>query len=77
MSYTCNNVSSTHDLITISDGDTAMRVLCKNCKASYTVRKDPFKGVPEKRQYAQIFRRDILQGNDNLLYKYHPEFLKQ
>lgn len=75
MSKICNNISAAHDPITISDGDTAMLVMCKNCKARYTVRKDPYKGVPEKRQYAQIFRRDILQGGDNLFYKYNPQFL--
>lgn len=59
----------------ISDGDTAMRVICTTCWHQYVIRKDPFKEVPEKRQYAKLFKKDILQGNDNLLYKYHPEFL--
>lgn len=72
----CDNKSQAHDLITISDGDTAMRVLCKLCKRQFVIRKDPFKGVPEKRQYAKLYKRDILQGNDNLLYKYYPQYLK-
>lgn len=72
----CDNKSNCHDLETISDGDTAMRVICNNCHKQFVIRKDPFKGVPEKRQYAKIFKRDILQGNDNLLYKYRPEFLR-
>ncbi len=72
----CDNKSQCHDLITISDGDTAMRVLCQICKHYFTIRKDPFKEVPEKRQYAKLYKREILQGNDNLFYKYHPEHLR-
>jgi len=72
----CNNVSNAHRLKEIDDGDTAMRVICQECWKQFTIRKDPIKGVPEKRQYAKIFKRDIMQGNDNLLYKYHHEFLK-
>lgn len=71
----CDNVSRCHNLIEISDGDSAMRVLCKECKVSIIIRKDINKGVPEKRQYAKVFKRDILQGNDNLFYKYHPRYL--
>ena len=72
----CDNVSSCHNITDIADGD-ALRVICKECKKVYVIRKDPFTGAPEKRQYAKIFKRDILQGSDSLLYKYHPEFLKQ
>lgn len=72
----CNNISQCHDLTVIIDGDTAQRVICKLCKAVMVIRKDPFKEVPEKRQYAKIFKRDILQGGDNLFYKYHPEFIR-
>lgn len=72
----CDNKSNAHDLEIISDGDTAMRVLCHICKHQIIIRKDPFKGVPEKRQYAKEFKRDIMQGNDNLFYRYHPQYLK-
>lgn len=73
---TCNNKSQAHDLVVISDGDTAMRVVCKLCKQPIVIRKDPYKGVPEKRHYAKVFKRDILQGNDNLFYKYYPQHLQ-
>lgn len=53
----------------------AARVFCKECKEQYVIRKD-YRGVPLNRQYAEIFKRDILQGGDNLLYKYRPQFLK-
>lgn len=53
-----------------------MRVICKECSHQFVVRKNSFNGAPEKRQYAKIFKKDILQGNDPLLYKYHPRYLK-
>lgn len=71
----CNNISQTHNLININDSD-ALRVLCIQCKKQFVIRKDSYIGAPEKRQYIKLFKRDALQGNDNLLYKYHPEFLK-
>ena len=70
----CNNKSSCHDLINICDDKDALRVICKQCHQQYILRKD-WRGVPEKRLYAKIFKKDILQGNDNLFYKYHPEYL--
>lgn len=70
----CNNISNCHMLINIDDSE-ALRVICTECKKQFVIRKDPYSGAPEKRQYARIFKRDILQGGDNLLYKYHPEFL--
>jgi hypothetical protein len=73
----CDNKSNAHNMITISDGDTAMRVICTECKHQYFIRKDRIKGTPEKRIYAKLFKKDILQGGDNLFYKYHPEHLKQ
>lgn len=72
----CDNKSQAHNMLVISDGDTAMRVLCKLCKHQFVIRKDPYKGVPEKRQYAKLYKRDILQGSDNLFYKYYPQYLK-
>jgi len=38
------------------------------------VRKD-WRGIHDNRSYSELFRRDILQGNDNLFYKYHPQYL--
>ena len=71
----CDNRSKCHQLLNIDDSD-ALRVICVECKKQFVIRKDPFTGAPEKRQYAKIFKRDILQGSDNLLYKYRPDFLK-
>jgi len=70
----CNNISHCHNLQTIDDTD-AQRVICDQCKHVFIIRKEPIKNVPEKRLYAKIFKKDILQGKDNLFYKYHPEYL--
>ena len=73
----CNNVSQAHDMKIVQEDDCAMRVICNICKNQYTIHKDINKGVPEKRMYAKLFKRDIMQGNDNLFYKIHPEHLKK
>lgn len=75
MTYECNNVSQCHELRIICDGDSCLRVVCTHCWHQYCIRKDPYKGVPENRQYSRVFKREILQGNDNLLYKYFPQFM--
>jgi len=71
----CDNISRTHNPVIIAEDDNAMRVICSECKQTKVIRKD-WRGVPENRQYSEFYKRDILQGNDNLLYKYHPEFLR-
>ena len=73
--YTCDNVSNAHDMLLIAEDHNAARVMCKECKEQYVIRKD-HRGVPLNRQYIKLFKRDVLQGGDNLLYKYHPNFLK-
>ena len=72
----CDNISEAHDLIPIHEDSNAMRVICKICKNQYVIRKD-WRGVPINRDYIKIFKRDVLQGGDNLLYKYHPKFLRR
>ena len=71
----CDNISACHTMEVIAEDANAMRCICTTCKGQYTVRKD-WRGIPLNRQYAKLFKKDILQGNDNLLYKYHPHFLR-
>lgn len=71
----CDGVSSCHDPRIIAETDGAMRVLCAECKHQFVLRKD-HRGVPEKRECAKIFKRDVLQGSDSLLYKYRPDYLR-
>jgi len=73
----CDNYTECHNPITIGEDQNAMRIVCDRCWVQKVIRKDPFKGVPEKRQYAEVFKKDILQGNDNLFYKYNPQFLNK
>lgn len=71
----CDGKSNIHDPITIGEDSCALRVLCKQCKSQFVIRKSP-NGAPERRAYAKIFKRDILQGSDNLFYKVYPQYLK-
>lgn len=71
----CDNVSNTHDMDVISEDDSAIRAICKECKHQYVIRKD-WRGVPDNVEYAKLFKRWILQGNDNLFYKHYPQHLK-
>lgn len=72
----CNNKSQCHNPRIIEEDNNAMRVMCNICYHMYIIRKDPIKNVPENRAYSKIFKRDVLQGNDNLFYKYKPEHLR-
>ena len=72
----CDNVQRCHNPIEIGQDENATRWYCTECKEIGIIRKDPFKRVPEKREYARIYRRDILQGKDNLFYKYYPQNIR-
>lgn len=71
----CDNISSCHSPVTVAEDQNAMRVYCRECKNQYVIRKD-WRGVPENRQYSEIFRKEILQGHQDLFYKYYPEHLR-
>lgn len=70
----CDNTSRCHEIKTILEDENALRVICIECKNQLVIRKD-WRGIPENRQYSKVFKKDILQGNDNLFYKYHPQYL--
>lgn len=72
----CDNVFACHELKILEEERNAMRVICIHCWGQYVIRKHHIKDVPENRQYSKIFKKDILQGNESLFYKYHPEFLR-
>jgi len=67
----CDNKSRAHSPKVIGEGADAMRVFCTTCHRRYIIHKDAITGAPEKRLYAKIFKRDILQQQDNLYYKYY------
>lgn len=70
----CDNIGEAHDLLTVRDTMHAQCVYCVLCRHIYLIRKDG-NGNPERREYARLFKRDILQPGENLYYKYHPERL--
>ena len=71
----CDNISACHEPEVIAETNDAIRLICKDCKHQYVIRKD-WRSVPDNREYAKIFKRIILQGKDNLFYKYYPKWLK-
>lgn len=71
----CDNTSYCHNPITIGEDQNALRVLCTQCKNQYIIRKD-WRGVPLNRDYSNTFRKEILQGNDNLFYKYYSMHMR-
>lgn len=72
----CDNKSQCHEPYIISQDRNAMRVICQHCRHIYIIRKRPAEDVPENRAYSKVFKKDVLQGNDNLFYKYHPQHMQ-
>jgi hypothetical protein len=71
----CDNKFACHTMKTIVENDDCIRSICETCKRQYICRKDNRK-VPEKKLYARLWRKFILQGKDNLFYKYNPQYLR-
>lgn len=67
----CDNKSTAHYMIEIPD-KRGMRGFCKLCRRTFYLRLNK-NGAPDKRQYAKLFYRDIVQPSRPLYYKFHPE----
>lgn len=65
----CDNKSQAHDMID-QPGRGGMKAYCRLCNRTYYLRLNK-NGAPEKRQYAQLFYRMIVQPNKPLYYKIH------
>lgn len=65
----CNNVSECHDTEILNEDNSAIFVACKNCYAEARIGKD-IKGNPEHRAYGEWFKRDFVQPDAPLYYKY-------
>lgn len=72
----CDNLREAHDPRIIGEDQNAIRWHCIICQEGGVVRKDE-RGSPEKREYIRVFRRYSLQGNDNLFYRYYPQFINR
>lgn len=72
----CDNKSACHTIVAISEDECAQRVTCVTCKRQYVLRKDAYTGSYERRRAAKILRKDILQGHQNLFYRYYPQWIR-
>jgi len=67
----CNNTDSVHDNEVINETPDGIRVYCKRCKQINVLRMD-LNGRMNNKEYAKIFKKDILQPGENLYYKENP-----
>lgn len=72
----CDGINDLHDCAVISFDENAVRMICKECKEQIVVRLDE-RGVPERRQGAEILQRLILHPNDRLFDKYYSRHARQ
>lgn len=73
--FECDNIAFCHDCVIIGEDSSTQRVFCKQCKNQYVIHKD-WRGVLDNRMYSKLFRKEILQPNTNLFYKYYPTYLR-
>lgn len=71
----CDNKSKCHNVEVIGEDNSAIRWYCNECHECGTIYKD-WRGVPDNIEYSRVFKRLILQGGDDLLYRYYPHHLK-
>lgn len=65
----CDNFQICHDPIVIGEDNSAILVYCTQCFHTERIGKD-IKGNPEHRLYGEWFKRDVLQPDYPLYYKY-------
>lgn len=70
----CDNKRETHAPHILHDDASAMVAGCAICKTVQVFRKDP-SGRMDNRAYLKFFKRELLQPNSNLYYKYHADEL--
>lgn len=65
----CDNTKSCHEPVIIAEDNSAIFVGCKECFVQERIGKD-VKGNPEHRAYGDFFKRELLQPDHPLYYKY-------
>jgi len=65
----CNNLDSCHDPEIIGEDNSAILVVCRECYKEELIGKDS-KGSPETLAYSEFFKRELLQPDAPLFYKY-------
>lgn len=66
---TCDNISSCHNPVVITEDNNAILVYCKDCGLQERIGKDT-KGNPEHRAYSDFFKRELVQPDHPLFYCY-------
>lgn len=67
----CDNISNVHDNVMIIHEQDGVRYICKICNQQNVLRIGA-DGRMENRNYARVFKRDLLQPHDNLYFKVYP-----
>lgn len=67
---TCNNISALHWPEVLNDSGGAIVAHCKLCHAIGIFRYDG-EGRPNNREYSKWFKRDTIQQDHPLYFKYH------
>lgn len=75
MNPICDGYRDAHDAEIIGEDNSAILWYCKLCSHEGRIGKDE-RGIPDNYQFNEIFQRLTMQGNNALLYKYHPKLLK-
>lgn len=65
----CNNISACHNVNVLNDDNSAIWVYCNECGATERIGKD-IKGNPEHRAYSNFFKRELVQPDHPLYYRY-------
>lgn len=71
----CDNTRACHNPTVLGEDSNAARVMCRECKETQVLRKD-WREVFENRAYSRFYRRDSIQPNTDLFYKYYPDYIR-
>ena len=66
----CDGINELHDAKPISVGENGIRVHCTICKEQIIIRLDE-RGIPERRQYYEVFKKHALNPTAKLFDKYY------
>lgn len=72
MSRICDNINNYHSNKIIGQNEEGIRTYCTRCHEVNVIRIG-FDGRYNNREYARIFKEDLLQPGSNLYYKKHDK----
>jgi len=71
----CDNIEKCHNPTVVGEDESTMLVYCNECEGEFHIPKD-HRGILNNEEYLKIFRRETLQGNQDLFYRYYSQHLK-